>query len=603
MAVSVQPTFSDHKKFNQRPIGTLFEAGPTFQVPVRIKGAKGQTGNLLELYEHDDVVLDGNALVTMSAAGAFSAGIINNVRVVDGNKFPTIQAAIDDLPAVGGKVFLPIAETVTTAVAVNKPVHFIGHDRGTTITRGANIDVFSVTSNGVTFEDFVIDGNKSNFATQNDLINIGSADEGLVHHVTFKNSSRTAMFAATASDWRIRENIFSNNDGWVIFFEKNSHRNIVQANYFDATNHTGPLTNRHLVAFHSTTAGQTVDDNQVINNIMRKAGTSGFAVEIGSFSGDTPTRALVSGNIILMSSSPSGGVSFSGITDSKIEGNIIEGPAGIAHIEIVQTQDSIINGNRSKDSGDDGININRSSNNIIANNIVSGATDNGIILASPSAGSCNNNHITGNTIRGSGIQGIMLTSDAVDRLINENRIVGNYIADSQDMGVFLNIIVASSGVINDTVIASNQIIGNNVANTAGNGGIRVRATANDTIIQSNRFRNNNQGDIFDAGTGTIIDEPISAGIFSNGTGFKHTRLTTGSIGASSSAAVTHTWTTAFADANYTVAISVVEADTDVLTLHVDHIESISASQVVIRVENRDAGAARTGTLHLTATHD
>ena len=96
---------------------------------------------------------------------------------------------------------------------------------------------------------------------------------------------------------------------------------------------------------------------------------------------------------------------------------------------------------------------------------------------------------------------------------------------------------------------------------------------------------------------------IAAGIQQDGGGFKHARITTGSISLSSSAAVTVTWTTAFFDANYTVQCSVVEADADTATLQVDHVESIAAGAVVVRVENEDSGGAKTGTLHCVGIHD
>lgn len=101
-----------------------------------------------------------------------------------------------------------------------------------------------------------------------------------------------------------------------------------------------------------------------------------------------------------------------------------------------------------------------------------------------------------------------------------------------------------------------------------------------------------------SGTGT----KFSQGINTDGSGFKHAHITTGSISSSSSAAVVVTWGTAFADTNYTVTCSVVEADTDTATLQIDHIEAVVAASVTVRVENENAGAARTGTLHCMAVH-
>lgn len=91
-------------------------------------------------------------------------------------------------------------------------------------------------------------------------------------------------------------------------------------------------------------------------------------------------------------------------------------------------------------------------------------------------------------------------------------------------------------------------------------------------------------------------------VTANASGLKHARVTTGSIGAGVSALVTHTWTTTFADASYTVAASVVDATAAIASLKIVHIEAVSATQCKVRVENTSAGAL-TGTLHLIAFHD
>lgn len=95
---------------------------------------------------------------------------------------------------------------------------------------------------------------------------------------------------------------------------------------------------------------------------------------------------------------------------------------------------------------------------------------------------------------------------------------------------------------------------------------------------------------------------VTSSVDNNSGGIKHARLTTGSVAAGATALVTLTWSSAFADANYTVTVSLVEATAAVLSLHIIHIESVSASQVKIRVENTSAGAL-TGTLNVIALHD
>ncbi|MCI0402194.1 MAG: hypothetical protein L0212_01560 [Acidobacteria bacterium] len=96
---------------------------------------------------------------------------------------------------------------------------------------------------------------------------------------------------------------------------------------------------------------------------------------------------------------------------------------------------------------------------------------------------------------------------------------------------------------------------------------------------------------------------ISGGVAADGSGFKHRRVTTGSIAAGSHGSVTVNWTTAFVDANYTVNCSVVEATAGTNTLRIHHLESVAAGSVVVRVVNDDGTTAKTGTLHCTAIHD
>jgi hypothetical protein len=95
---------------------------------------------------------------------------------------------------------------------------------------------------------------------------------------------------------------------------------------------------------------------------------------------------------------------------------------------------------------------------------------------------------------------------------------------------------------------------------------------------------------------------VGASVTATGSGLKHVRISTGSIGAGVSALVTHTWATAFANANYTVSASVQDSTAATASLKVVHIETISATQTIVRVENTSAGSL-TGTLHLIAMHD
>lgn len=81
---------------------------------------------------------------------------------------------------------------------------------------------------------------------------------------------------------------------------------------------------------------------------------------------------------------------------------------------------------------------------------------------------------------------------------------------------------------------------------------------------------------------------------------KAERVTTGSIAASTSSDVTLTWSVAFADTNYTVTVSVVEATA---SLEIVSIKTKNAGSVVVTIINNDAGGAHTGSLNAIAFHD
>lgn len=95
---------------------------------------------------------------------------------------------------------------------------------------------------------------------------------------------------------------------------------------------------------------------------------------------------------------------------------------------------------------------------------------------------------------------------------------------------------------------------------------------------------------------------FNGGISNNGSALKHARVTTGSITAGTSSVVTATWTTAFADTNYTVVASVADSTAAAAALRVVHIESIVAGSVGVRIENTSAGSI-TGTVDVIAIHD
>lgn len=84
-----------------------------------------------------------------------------------------------------------------------------------------------------------------------------------------------------------------------------------------------------------------------------------------------------------------------------------------------------------------------------------------------------------------------------------------------------------------------------------------------------------------------------------GANIRHKSAATGSVAAGGNAAITVVWDTAFADNAYTVTVAM-DAPSGTSQLRVHHIETITASQIVVRVVNDDAINARSGDVHAIA---
>lgn len=94
---------------------------------------------------------------------------------------------------------------------------------------------------------------------------------------------------------------------------------------------------------------------------------------------------------------------------------------------------------------------------------------------------------------------------------------------------------------------------------------------------------------------------VDTSVAANSGGIKHVRQAI-TVPASSSAAVTVTWSVPFADNNYTVVATAADSTGATASLSVLHIESVAADKVIIRVNNT-SGSSITGGLHVIAMHD
>lgn len=198
-------------------------------------------------------------------------------------------------------------------------------------------------------------------------------------------------------------------------------------------------------------------------------------------------------------------------------------------------------------------------------------------------------------------------------------------------GATLNSGVTASSLTSVGTLASLKVTGDLLVgeasagySSAGRGLVEVNGSS--SALVGLRVGTTNKGYVFHTGTDLFVSNDANGAfivntnateefrVAANGTitaakgfapdagGLKHARITTGSVAAGSTTLVTCTWSTAFADANYTVTTSVIDSTTSSLSLSIVHVESVTASAVTVRVLNNAIGAL-TGTLQVIAIHD
>ncbi len=130
-----------------------------------------------------------------SLVGVNTASSLNGVLTVDGHKYTTIQAALNDVPAGGAEVFLPCGTYVPTAtITISNPVKLVGASQGcVTIQPAANptFDVINVTANNVSLSNLTVDGNASASSNYSGIVLTDGTNpvSGItLDHVTVQNT-------------------------------------------------------------------------------------------------------------------------------------------------------------------------------------------------------------------------------------------------------------------------------------------------------------------------------------------------------------------------------------------------------------------------------
>lgn len=349
-------------------------------------------------------------------------GVVPTKKVVrlDGLTNKTVQECIA-AAGTGGACIVPseFKSTITTGLTILTDRTTLICEKDATIVKGGNLDMITISGSGDVVTGCTFDGQQPTFT--GGAIVLNGASSALIENNLIENSSRTPVLTCAvllngASRNVIRANRILDTGACGILGANNSNSNIVVGNYVDTT----PDAGTHLsssVMFHGQTAGKTVDDNQILNNVILH-GTRAFCLEVGDFSGKTVMRTVVAGNICkLTSNGSSGGFSMGGdgaITNdgAVVVGNLFEsnGFSFRAHaFEANNVTRSTYAGNTAKITDQNNPNLNGigcdpCQNTVFAGNIIKaafsrGPSQSGIALQAGNAnGILRNNLVTGNIV-------------------------------------------------------------------------------------------------------------------------------------------------------------------------------------------------------------
>lgn len=346
-----------------------------------------------------------------------SNGNDGNAGTSWGTAKKTLQAAINAATP-GGKVYVS-AETYTLSSTLFMQANVtLQCSRGTVIQQAAStalnllIDFSVNVANGASIRDCIIDGNRSNNADNfnNILAYVSTANDVVLTNNTFRNGTGSAVEVTSGLRPIVAYNKFNN------FF-------------------VGPV-------FFITPAGQTVTSGQVVGNTV--TGNIGqHAITFNNSDGN-----IVQGNVIIAQLQTGMTVTQSGTTVTWVSGPtfsslspgsflILNG--GVEELITSITSSTSMQVNTSNSFGSvpaaagpgDLLSVASASNNILANNYITGGVGGGIVISNFIAGSSvQKNQVIGNVVKGQGEGCIELESEnAFGTQVFDTQIRGNSIAN------------------------------------------------------------------------------------------------------------------------------------------------------------------------------
>jgi Right handed beta helix region len=419
----------------------------------------------------------------------------------------------------------------------------------------------------------------------------------------------------SALRWTIRDNLFESNTGDGVFLA-------------------------------SGTSDSIVSDNVIVNNGANGVDCNG--------SGNT-----IRGNVSKQNGLPGGpidrnGILISGILDgssanyNSVVGNetSYNGGSGITIRADLGTfaNYNVVSGNVSYDNGGtnqngDGIQLDGSdpgtwTGNAVVGNTVYSNQRFGIEVDGQNATSISTTLISSNVSVQNGNTGIMIDSPTVtDTLVVNNIAVSNATGQIVDDGTVRAVIAGNKENTSDALYV---VRGDLVANTITSQGSNPVRLPNSQYIEAEDTVTNSETPLLGldsygqtilrggGGPNSVLIQTssgaegasmtnsglwnfpggmtIGGGISTDGSGLKHQSVGTGWVYPSSSALVSLTWATPFADANYDAQCSVLASTPGTDSVRVHHIESITPNAVTVLIVNDAANGPRSGTLYCLGIH-
>jgi hypothetical protein len=414
--------------------------------------------------------------------GSCNPSSLNKILYVDGVTY-SLQSAITAANSSGHTtVILPSNQTVSGGLALTAAgVELICQNNATLISGSGGFWMLTMSGSHQAVRNCTFSA--GNYSGAQALL-VNGATNAMIEGNTISGfrAGNGLIYLVDAASPILRNNRITTGSGGpdCIFGEKNTTDADVDGNFVDESLGTS---GSHAIAFHSTTAGDTVNGIQIAHNTIL-AGLN-FCVEVGAFGGLNPSQVSVSNNTCrLMQNGGSGGYSI-GATGSSITGNSFDAngyTATIAAYEIVFAMNTVVTGN-SANIGQAWISTLTAAATI---NASSGITFTGNVL---------NGWGGGNALNGAGWGIVVGTGGNNSVSVSDNVVSGNVLvfpAGQGAGGIFQQCQTSASSCSNN-VYSGNVFVGDSSANSLG---FRIEndvGTTQNTLILGNSITELNYG--------------------------------------------------------------------------------------------------------------